>query len=441
MKKILSIAISASLALAFNIKTDYSNLHRQAPNKSNVVLSYSPIIKKIMPSIVTIYFTGKEKIVIPNALNTPFFNKLFGPINKEKVSYIDYGTGIIISKDGYIVTNNHVIKDATKIIVIDNNGKKYTAKRIGGDLKTDLAVIKIEAKNLQPITFADSNKVEVGDIAIAIGNPLTLRNTVTQGIVSAINRHKLGIYDYEDFIQTDAAINPGNSGGALVDLKGRLIGINSDLWSKYHENNGLGLAIPSNLAKFIATSLIKNNGVIKRGDLGIEMSDININNKNLYGISYGVLVNRVIPRGAAQEAGLKAGDIILAINGKKTKDSWTLRNKIAFLGPNKEITLKIYRDSKIIYLKAKLKLNESIILDKNTKISQKNGKVMIVDMKPKSKFALAGVQRGDVISAIKTKKWVKINSIDELIKILKNTKAQMLFKITRGNEVIIVQIY
>jgi serine protease Do len=277
MKKlIVSLSVAAALfAGHINISSDNSALNRVAPNQ-NQVISFAPVVKKVIPSVVNISTTKIVKVKIPDQFRRffedPFFKRFFGPFGnipntpKEHKEHA-LGSGVIISKDGYIVTNNHVVAGATKIIVKTYDGKKYKAKLIGTDPGTDIAVIKIEAKNLKPITFTDSSKAKVGDIVLAIGEPFGLGESVTHGIISAKNRTSIGLNSYENFIQTDAAINPGNSGGALVDLKGRLIGINSAIISKSGGNNGIGFAIPSNMVKFVATSLIEKGKVV-RGYLG-----------------------------------------------------------------------------------------------------------------------------------------------------------------------------
>jgi serine protease Do len=443
MKKILTLAITASLSIALTIKSDNSTLKRETPNKQ-IVYSYAPVVKKVIPSVVNISTKKVVKTIVPQMID-PFFGEFFGIPQKRVEKAL--GSGVIISKDGYIVTNNHVVNGSKEIYVFTHNGKKYKAKLIGTDPKTDLAVIKIDATNLIPITFTDSSEVEVGDITLAIGNPFGLGETVTQGIVSGLNRNKIGINDYENFIQTDTAINPGNSGGALVDIKGRLIGINSAILSKSGGNNGIGFAIPSNMVKFVATSLISNGKVI-RGYLGVEISDINKDKKALYGIDYGVLVNKVIPKSSASKAGIEAGDIIVELNGKKVKDGASLRNKIAFLGANSNITLKVYRNGKFITLLAKLKplqiVVDKIDILKGATLTQEGNKVIISNIKPKSLAYLLGLKKGDIIIAtktIKTKQWVKIDSIEKLSNLLKGLKqAEALLQIKRADEILIIQI-
>ena len=446
MKKLITLSLIASLSLAFNIKTDNTNFKREAPISNNIVYSYAPIVQKVTKSVVNISSTKVVKTIIPNFLQDPFFNQFLGNIPTKRIQKA-LGSGVVISKDGYIVTNNHVVSDSKEIYVYTHDGKKYKAKLIGTDPKTDLAVIKIDAKNLHPITFTDSSNIKVGDIALAIGDPFGLGESVTQGIISAVNRDKVGINDYENFIQTDAAINPGNSGGALVDIKGRLIGINSAILTKSGGNNGIGFAIPSNMVKFVATSLITNGKVI-RGYLGVEISNVDSSKKALYGIDYGVLINKVMPNTPASKAGLKAGDIIIALNHKKTKDAATLRNKIAFLGANSNVTLTIYRNNKTIDLNVKLgvlqQLNASVPLLKGAVLTQEGNKIIISKVNPKSIANLLGLKAGDVISAvrtIKTNKWVKVHSINEIDKLLKGLKqGEALIQIKRENEIMIIQI-
>jgi len=459
MKK-FAIAISLSIALFganIHLNIDNSNLKRVAPNQNGVVLSFAPIVKKVIPSVVNI---STEKVVefrVPEAFkrffNDPFFQRFFGMpfhnIPKKKKEFA-LGSGVILSKDGYIVTNYHVVSGATKIIVKTIDGKEYKAKLIGTDPKTDLAVIKIDAKNLHPITIADSSKVEVGDLVLAIGNPFGLKESVTFGIVSALNRASIGINQYENYIQTDAAINPGNSGGALVDMKGRLIGINSAILSKSGGNNGIGFAIPSNMMKFVVTSLIEKGRVI-RGYLGVMISNIEANKAKLYGIDHGVLINQVEPHSAAAEAGLKPGDIIVAVDGEEVRNAAELRNKIAFKGAGVVVKLKVYRNGKFITLKAKLKALtpkvvkiEDIKLLKGVTLKQEKNRVIVKDIDPHSILALEGLKKGDEIlrvKTIKTGKWVKVTSIDELKQLLKGlNRGDALLEVKRDNAIMIIQL-
>ncbi len=460
MKKfIIAISVSAALMAGnLNLNTDNSNLQRTAPNQ-NSVMSYSSVVQKVVPSVVNI---STEKIVttkIPEQFkrffNDPFFKRFFGPFGQvpntpQKQKEYALGSGVIVTKDGYIVTNSHVVSGATKIIVKLHNGKKYTAKLIGTDPKTDIAIIKIDAKNLKPITIADSAKIKVGDIVLAIGNPFGLGETVTHGIVSALNRTSIGLNDYENFIQTDAAINPGNSGGALVDLKGRLIGINSAIISKSGGNNGIGFAIPSNMMKFVITSLVKK-GKVQRGYLGVIISNIDSGKAKLYGIDHGVLINKVEPKSAAKTAGLKPGDIIVEIDGIKVTNAGELRNQIAFKGPETKVHIKVYRNGKYITLTAKLKTLktkietiENIKLLEGLTLKEDKNRIVVNRVTPKSYPALIGLQKGDIIlrvKTLKTGKWEKVVSIDDLKKLLKDLdRGDVLLEIKREGAIFIIQM-
>jgi len=460
MKKLL-VAAGLSVALfAANIHlhVDNSNLKRVSPDQHGVVLSFAPIVKKVIPSIVNISTEKVIEIKYPERFrkffNDPFFRKFFGPLGNPnepiKRKELALGSGVIISKNGYIVTNYHVIRDAKKIIVKTINGQQYKAKVVGSDPATDLAVLKIDAKNLHPITFANSNKVEVGDIVLAIGNPFGLRETVTAGIVSALNRDSIGLNNYEDFIQTDAAINPGNSGGALVDMKGRLIGINSAILTTSGGNNGIGFAIPSNMVRFVVKSIIERGKVV-RGYLGVYISNINAGKAKLYGINHGVLINQVQPNSAAAKAGLKPGDIVVAVNGQKVTNAEDLKDQIAFKGPGAVVTLKVFRNGKFITLKAKLqalKINKITIQHipglRGVTLIQKDHKVMIQNVEPETYAAMMGLKKGDIIlkvKTIKTGKWVEIHSIEELKKLLEGLKiGDALAEIKRGKTIFIIQL-
>ena len=460
MKKLI-LATTLSMALFagnINLNVNNENLNRVAPNQNGTVLSYAPVVKKVIPSVVNISTVKTVELKIPEQFqrffNDPFFKRFFPAPNpnipKKRKEYA-LGSGVIISKNGYIVTNYHVVSAATKITVKTHSGKVYKAKLIGSDPKTDLAVIKIDADNLTPITFTDSDKIEVGDIALAIGNPFGLRESVTSGIISALNRTSIGINDYEDFIQTDAAINPGNSGGALVDLKGRLIGINSAILSSSGGNNGIGFAIPSNMVKFVATSLI-TKGKVVRGYLGVRISNIDTSKAKLYGIDHGVLINQVEPNTAASKAGLKPGDIIVEVDGEKVNNAGELRDKIAFKGAGSEVNLKVYRNGEYITLKATLqalKAKEQKITEiktlKGVILKESENKVIVSNIEPNSYAAMMGLKKGDVIlrvKTIKTGKWEEIHSIDELKELLKGLdKGDALLEIKRKNTIFIIQLW
>jgi len=313
--------------------------------KSSVVTSYADSLEAIRPAVVSVY---SSKII---RQQVPEFLRQYGMKGGEQKQR-GLGSGVIISIDGYIITNNHVVEEADELKVLLNDDREFTAKLIGTDPKTDVAVIKIEAENLPAATLADSAKLRVGDVVFAIGNPLGVGQTVTMGIVSATNR-RVRILDevagYEDFIQTDAAINQGNSGGALIDARGRLVGINSAIISTSQGNIGIGFAIPINLASSIMHSLIET-GTVSRGYLGVSTDTLNADmaeSFNLKRDAKGVIITDLNPMdGPAAKAGLKREDVIVAINDKAVTSRDDLRLIIAQTPPETKITVKYIRDGK-----------------------------------------------------------------------------------------------
>lgn len=315
--------------------------------------SFAPIVKKAAPSVVNIYSTRiiHERPRRNPFRDDPFFRQFFGdqfPQDDQARSRKEesLGSGVIISPDGYILTANHVVDGADEIKVAINSSKKeLIAKVIGKDKPTDVAVLKIEARDLPAVTLADSDQLEVGDIVLAIGNPFGVGQTVTMGIVSALGRSGLGFNGYENFIQTDAAINPGNSGGALVDAEGRLVGINTAIISPSGGNLGIGFAVPINLARHVMDRLI-SGGRVARGYLGIYPQDLTPDLAQQFNIpnQTGALVGDVYPSTPAQKAGLKSGDVILAINDKDITDAHSLTLTVSELAPGSTATLKILRD-------------------------------------------------------------------------------------------------
>ena len=293
------------------------------------------------------------------------FGELFGgPRGGGAQEFVQRGsgTGVIVSESGVVVTNNHVVRDSDQIRVTLNDGRTVEAKLIGADPKTDIAVLKIEAEVLQAATFGDSDLTEVGEWVLAIGSPFELDQTVTAGIISAKSRGDVGIADYEDFLQTDAAINPGNSGGPLVDLKGRVIGINTAIASRSGASMGVGFAIPSNMVRSVVESILET-GEVNRGQLGAMISDLTPELADTFGyhVSKGVLVNDVVPKSAAEKAGLKAGDIVTHFNGRQMMRQHQLRSAIARSRPGTENMLTVFRGGDLVEVKVRLgKLNETI---------------------------------------------------------------------------------
>jgi len=313
--------------------------------KSPVVTSYADVLEAIRPAVISVYSSKTVREQVPDIL------RQMGAKGREQ-KLRGLGSGVIISPDGYIITNNHVVEEADELKVLLNDEREFTAKLIGTDPKTDVAVIKIEAENLPTVTLADSAKLRVGDVVFAIGNPLGVGQTVTMGIVSATGR-KVGILDevqgYEDFIQTDAAINQGNSGGALIDARGRLVGINSAILSNSSGNIGIGFAIPINLASSIMHSLIET-GTVARGYLGVQTDVLTPDKAEEFGLpkdTKGVIISNLNPPdGPAVKAGLKRGDVIVGIDDRKITTVDELRLYIGQTAPDTKVTVKILRNGK-----------------------------------------------------------------------------------------------
>ena len=321
--------------------------------------SFSSVVKRVAPSVVKITTQTKARRVAANVqdfpgLDNPSFRQFFGGRMPqiEQAPQSGLGSGVIISADGYIATNNHVVQGADQLTVTLVDGREFTAKVIGRDPQTDIAVIKVDAKDLPAVTFADSGKIEVGDRVLAIGNPFGIGETVTTGIVSAMGRRPgLGLA-YEDFIQTDAAINPGNSGGALVDVQGRLIGINTAILSRTGGFQGVGLAVPANLVGHVADNLVQNGKVV-RGYLGVGAQDITPSLAESLELKSraGALVSDVQPDSPAAKAGLKSGDVITAVNGQKVDDANKLTFTVSAAAPGTKLELDLLRDGKVEHVK------------------------------------------------------------------------------------------
>ena len=365
---IFAQAVTISLALLFVGRIFFPHL-LDRPNQNIVVKqidsvgseiktpvagSYSLAAKKAMPAVVNI-FTSKNVTMNPHQkyLDDPLFRQFFGDQleDMENPPQPDnsLGSGVIVSEQGLILTNNHVVATADEIEIALSDGRKMSAKVVGTDPDTDLALIKVDADHLPAITFASSDKLNVGDVVLAIGNPFGVGQTVTQGIVSALGRSHLGINTYENFIQTDASINPGNSGGALIDAEGNLVGINSAIYSRSGGSMGIGFAIPVTLARQVMEQIISQGGVT-RGWIGIEAQDITPELAESFKLNQtqGSLIAGVLRNSPADKAGLRAGDVLLEIEGNEVTDSGRMLNLIAALKPNQKATLKIARAEKTI---------------------------------------------------------------------------------------------
>ena len=338
---ILCVAAGASSAEA----------QEPAQTRPELITTFAPIVEKVAPSVVTVFTTqtvSRGLTAFPFSDDT--LREFFGgqsPQRQGKQTLQGLGSGVIVSPDGYILTANHVVSGADEIMVgLGNDLRKFKAKKVGTDPGTDVALLKIEEKNLPAITFADSDKARAGDIVLAIGNPFGLRQTVTMGIISAVGRGGMGIVDYENFIQTDAAINMGNSGGALVDTQGRLLGINTAIFSRSGGNQGVGFAIPANLARDVMQSL-RERGRVVRGYIGASVQTLTpelAEAMKFKGQPTGALVGEVTPKSPSEKAGMKTGDVITAVNGKKISDARELRLMIGSMAPGTKVQIEVNRE-------------------------------------------------------------------------------------------------
>ena len=405
--------------------------------------AFSSVAKKAAPAVV---FIKVEKTIgtggaVPFGNSDPF--GFFNDRQPREYHQMGQGSGFIISKDGYILTNNHVVGDADTITVKLSDGRQFKARRIGGDEKSDVAVIKIDGNNLPILPLGNSDELEVGEWVIAIGNPFGLAETLTFGIVSAKGRNTVGINDYEDFIQTDAAINPGNSGGPLINLEGQAVGINSAIFSSTGGSVGIGFAIPINMARSIKDQLLRD-GKVTRGQLGVIIGELTPELADYFGTSNlkGVLVSEVMKGSPAERAGLEAGDIILKINNLEVEGIGQLRNTIAMITPGTKVELLIYRNGKekpvtvsiaelsdtIVQtsaseagaseLPSKLGLTvEDLTVETRRYYGLQPGEgVVVSNVAPESRAFEAGIRQGTMIISVNRQ---KVGSVQEFGKALK----------------------
>ena len=457
------LAGALGLALAFGVggyavaraKDGVSTTHVRAslkladPSEAPSKTGFAPVVKEVLPNVVNISSSKmvktKNQMQMPEGMEQdPFFQQFFGqqfggrgqgrggngPDMPQSQREQSLGSGVIVSPEGYILTNNHVVDGATDVKVTLSDKREYKAQVIGTDPKTDIAVLKLTGDKFNAITLGDSTKVQVGDYALAIGDPFGVGQTVTMGIVSAKGRGNLGIEDYEDFIQTDAPINPGNSGGALVNDRGELVGINTAILSHGSGGNeGIGFAIPINLARNVMGQII-DHGKVTRGYIGVVIQPITPNMSKALNLDklQGALVGDVSPKGPAKDAGVQRGDVILAINGNTVNDSNDLRNTISMMQPGQTVKLTINRsgstkdiDVKLGELplsKAEAEANDSEngsskesmkgitveTLDSDTaqqlQLPEATKGVVVTGVDPSSAAADSGLRKGDVIQEV-----------------------------------------
>jgi Do/DeqQ family serine protease len=345
-KGMTSRAASGAMVIAAALLLLTGGVHAALPWFGGEAPSLAPMLEKVTPAVVNVATEGKVRVGRNPLLDDPLFRHFFDiPDEPQERRTQSLGSGVIVDAGrGLIITNAHVVANAEQITIKLRDGRKLDAKRVGVDAETDVAVIQVPAGGLTALTLGDSDGLKVGDFVVAIGNPFGLDQTVTSGIVSALGRSGLGIEGYEEFIQTDASINPGNSGGALVDLQGRLVGINTAIFSQSGGSIGIGFAIPINMARQVMEQLARH-GEVKRGQLGVQLQDLDPDLAEAFDLNEqgGTVVVDVVEGSPAAKAGLKAGDVVVAVNGRPVRNASDLRNRVGLLRIGDKVTLEVLR--------------------------------------------------------------------------------------------------
>lgn len=442
--RLMLSAIAISVGLSFGSTTAQAALPLVMNGQEMPTLA--PVLEGVTPAVVNISVSGKKvtKQAIPEQFRF-FFGPDLPPDQIQEQPFQALGSGVIIDSDkGYVITNFHVIQEADEIKVTLKDGREFTAKKIGEDQQSDIALLQIKAKDLSQVKLANSDQLRVGDFAIAIGNPFGLGQTVTSGIVSALGRSGLNIENLENFIQTDAAINSGNSGGALINLRGELIGINTAILGPNGGNIGIGFAIPSNMVKDLTDQIIKY-GEVRRGVLGVMGGELTTDLAKAFGYDKqnGAFVSQVMPGSAADNAGIKAGDIIVSINDNPVRSFGELRAKVATMGAGKVVNLGIIRDGKAQTVQVTLKQSDEMTTPvksihpalegaklENTKKGQQPQGVEVAEVAPKSPAAAIGLRKGDVIAGINR---LRVNNMNDFSKAIKGRTDVIALNIIRGD--------
>ena len=476
-----SICIVAVMALAFALapvtasgaESDKLELLRQTSE------AFSSVAAKAVPAVV---FIKVERTIETGSMTgpgTPFgFNDPFGffgdefydrflrgrrPSQPREYRQTGQGSGFIIGDDGYILTNNHVVGEADVITVKLHDGREFKAELVGTDEKSDVAVIRIDGENLPTMPLGDSDNIKVGEWVIAIGNPFGLAETLTSGIVSAKGRSTVGINDYEDFIQTDAAINPGNSGGPLINTKGEAVGINTAIFSNSGGNMGIGFAIPINMARTIKDQLVKT-GKVTRGQLGVMIGEVTQDLADYFEIdsTKGAMVSEILEGSAAEKAGLKVGDIILKIDGREVEGIGDVRNTIAMAAPGSQVRLLVHRDGKERTITVRIaELSEKQALADSSKLDQKlgltvedlteeasryyglrsNDGVLVASVDPDSAAYRGGIRPGMIILSVNRK---KVDSVEQFNAALRDSveskKVLLLVRAQRHTQFVVLPL-
>ena len=440
------VLLSASLVILLGVVFP---AHSGLPfaDSKNGVPTLAPLLQGVTPAVVNISVQSRSAIEDNPLFRDPFFRRFFNIPDQAVQQERSAGSGVIVdAASGYVVTNYHVIKDAQQVTVTLKDMRQFVAKLVGSDPGTDIALLKIEAKNLQALRLGDSDLLNVGDFVVAIGNPFGLGQTVTSGIVSALGRSGLDLEGYEDFIQTDASINPGNSGGALINLKGELVGINTAIIGPSGANVGIGFAVPSVMVKAVLDQ-IERFGEVRRGRLGASSEDITHDLARSLGLpsTEGAIISTVESKSPAEQAGLKPGDVITAVNGRPVRRSIDLRNKIGMMPIGEMVNLTILRDGKTRTTKIKIakplevpgteaetvpQLAGATVANLKAGARGKIEGVIVTQVDANSPAWLHGLRPGDVIFGVNRK---KIRSVQEFLAALQSSEDRIILNLLRGD--------
>ncbi|NNF16079.1 MAG: DegQ family serine endoprotease [Gammaproteobacteria bacterium] len=431
--KLVQKTIPLALVLALLSVTFGTNAALPLAVGDEALPSLAPMVKQVSPAVVNIAVKGSVASQHQNNpfMNDPFFRRFFdqAPRQPQRRETMSAGSGVIVdAANGYILTNHHVVEDADEIMITLFDDRELPATVVGSDAGSDVAVIQVNAKKLSQIPYADSDQLEVGDFVVAIGNPFGFSHTVTSGIISGLGRYGLNANNYENFVQTDAAINPGNSGGALLNLRGELVGINTAIISRSGGNVGIGFAIPINMARTVMDQILEF-GEVRRGLLGVNIRtvDADIADALDLPVDFGALVDQIVPDSAADKAGLKIEDVVVAVDGDRVRNAVELKNAIGLKTAGKVVNLEFYRDGKIQKVTAKLGSQAESLqvaqgtlhpgldgaafsdLPENTVTSGASG-VLVTDVDVSSNAAVNGLRAGDIITRVNR---VRISNLKE----------------------------